>query len=188
MLDDVRIRYWFTLDEGADPATLTARTNYSECPGATTTVGHDGGDRYHVEVDCGDSVVYPGGQSQHRREIQFRVTADVWDPSDDWSYAGISTGEALTKNTGITLYEGDELLWGTEPDDGPAPTPTPTPSPDPSTSPDPTPSPSPTPTPSTSPGPSPSPTASRRRRPGRRAPRGRASPGSGRAGSRAGSP
>ena len=115
VLDDVRLRYWFTLDEGADPSTVRATTNYSECPGVTTRVGHAGGDQYWVEVDCGSSVVYPGGQSQHRREVQLRVTADVWDAADDWSYAGVSTGEALTKNPRITLYEGDELLWGDEP-------------------------------------------------------------------------
>ncbi|MDF9878643.1 glycoside hydrolase family 9 protein [Cellulosimicrobium cellulans] len=119
VLDDVRLRYWFTLDDGADPATLRATTNYSECPGATASVGHAGGDQYFVEIDCSGSVVYPGGQSQHRREVQFRVTANVWDASDDWSFAQVGTGDSLTKNARITLSEGDELLWGTEPTTGP---------------------------------------------------------------------
>ncbi|WP_454044316.1 glycoside hydrolase family 9 protein [Cellulosimicrobium sp. Marseille-Q8652] len=115
VLDDVRLRYWFTLDEGANPSTVRATTNYSECPGATATVGHAGGDQYYVEIDCSGSIVSPGGQSQHRREVQFRVTADVWDATDDWSFAGVATGETLTDNERITLYEGDELLWGAEP-------------------------------------------------------------------------
>ncbi|WP_125776759.1 glycoside hydrolase family 9 protein [Antribacter gilvus] len=113
VLDDVRVRYWFTLDAGADPATVRASTNYSECPGVTTRVGHAGGSQYYVEIDCSGSPVYPGGQSQHRREIQFRVTANVWDPSNDWSYAGI--GSTPAKNSRITLTEGPELLWGTQP-------------------------------------------------------------------------
>ncbi|WP_426311426.1 glycoside hydrolase family 9 protein [Cellulosimicrobium sp. E-16] len=119
VLDEVRLRYWFTLDDGADPATLRATTNYSECPGATAGVGHAGGDQYFVEIDCSGSVVYPGGQSQHRREVQFRVTANVWDASDDWSFAQVATGDTLTKNARITLYEGAELLWGDEPSSGP---------------------------------------------------------------------
>jgi len=119
VLDEVRLRYWFTLDDGADPATLRATTNYSECPGATAGVGHAGGDQYFVEIDCSGTVVYPGGQSQHRREVQFRVTANVWDASDDWSFAQVATGDTLTKNARITLYEGAELLWGDEPSSGP---------------------------------------------------------------------
>ncbi|WP_251153898.1 glycoside hydrolase family 9 protein [Cellulosimicrobium sp. Marseille-Q4280] len=115
VLDDVRLRYWFTLDEGANPSSVRATTNYSECPGATASVGHAGGDQYYVEIDCSGSLVHPGGQSQHRREIQFRVTADVWDAADDWSYGDVATGETLTDNRRITLYEGDELLWGDEP-------------------------------------------------------------------------
>jgi endoglucanase len=115
VLDDVRLRYWFTLDEGVDPTSVVASTNYSECADVTTSIGHAGGDQYFAELDCGDSVVYPGGQSQHRREIQFRVTAPGWDPSNDWSFGEIATGEDLTKNSRITLYEGDELLWGDEP-------------------------------------------------------------------------
>ncbi|WP_435735509.1 glycoside hydrolase family 9 protein [Cellulosimicrobium sp. PMB13] len=118
VLDDVRLRYWFTLDEGANPSTVRATTNYSECPGATASVGHAGDDQYYVEIDCSGSIVYPGGQSQHRREIQFRVTADVWDATDDWSFARVATGETLTDNDRITLYEGTELLWGDEPDPG----------------------------------------------------------------------
>ncbi|MBE1877173.1 glycoside hydrolase family 9 protein [Myceligenerans pegani] len=113
VLDDVRVRYWFTLDAGADASTVRASTNYTECPDGAATVGHAGGDQYYVEIDCSGSPVYPGGQSQHRREIQFRVSADVWDPSNDWSYVGI--GPDLGKNDRITLYEGSERLWGSEP-------------------------------------------------------------------------
>ncbi|WP_129843580.1 glycoside hydrolase family 9 protein [Streptomyces sp. RFCAC02] len=113
-LTDATFRYWFTLDEGTDPADLTVVSHYSECPDPVAGIHHAGGDLYYAELDCSGKLIYPGGQSQHRAEVQFRIDGGPgWDPADDWSYQGI--GQTPARAGYITLYDGGELVWGTEP-------------------------------------------------------------------------
>ncbi|WP_136517648.1 glycoside hydrolase family 9 protein [Cellulomonas telluris] len=127
-LRNASLRYWFTLD-GADPASgLTVSTNYSECGTQTNRVVHAGGNLYYAELACAGQDIHPGGQSQHRREIQFRVSGGAaWNAANDPSSAGlVATGDPV-KTRAITLYEAGRLVWGTEPDGTPTPTPTATP-------------------------------------------------------------
>ena len=75
---------------------------------------------YYVKISYGDGrVVMPSGQSEHRGEIQFRIylpddVEGVWDPSNDYSYKDLDRNMAETQY--ITMYDGDKLIWGTEPD------------------------------------------------------------------------
>jgi endoglucanase len=113
-LADSSFRYWFTLDEGVDPAAITVESSYSECDDPVRDPVQASGDLYYVELTCSARDIYPGGQSQHRAEIQFRITGGTgWDPANDWSYEGITADTARAQH--ITLYEGTELLWGEEP-------------------------------------------------------------------------
>ncbi|WP_123371944.1 glycoside hydrolase family 9 protein [Cellulomonas sp. PhB150] len=109
------LRYWFTLDSGDSAANLAFSANYSECGPQTGKPVSAGGSLYYVEVSCIGQNIYPGGQSQHRREIQFRVTGgSTWNAANDPSFAGLD-GTALVKTKAITLYDGGKLIWGTEP-------------------------------------------------------------------------
>ena len=65
----------------------------------------------------------PTGQSEHRSECQFRISIPdniqgVWDPTNDYSYAGLEQGgeDAMAVTDHITMYDGDTLIWGVEPD------------------------------------------------------------------------
>ena len=41
--------------------------------------------------------IYPGGQSNYRKEVQFRIASSgAWDPTNDWSYTGVSTTPGST--------------------------------------------------------------------------------------------
>lgn len=109
------LRYWFTLDAGDSAANLTVSANYSECGPQTTKPVSAGGSLYYAQITCVGQNIYPGGQSQHRREIQFRVTGgSTWNAANDPSVAGLTT-TALAKTKAITLYDGGTLIWGTEP-------------------------------------------------------------------------
>jgi endoglucanase len=113
-LDNATFRYWFTLDPGVDPAGIKVTANYTECPSPIGGAHQVAGDLYYVELDCSGKLIYPGGQSQHRAEVQFRVDGGAgWDPSNDWSYQDIGQSSARAAN--ITLYDDGELVWGTEP-------------------------------------------------------------------------
>ncbi|UZN03384.1 glycoside hydrolase family 9 protein [Cellulomonas sp. S1-8] len=134
-LNDASIRYWFTLDEGVPASSLSVSTNYTECGSQPAAVKHASGSLYYAEIGCAGQNIHPGGQSQHRREIQFRVQGTLqWNAVNDPSFAGLpATGDPV-KTKGITLHEGSTLLWGTVPN-GPTPSPTPTPTPTPTVNP-----------------------------------------------------
>ncbi|MCD8219032.1 MAG: glycoside hydrolase family 9 protein [Ruminococcus sp.] len=79
---------------------------------------------YYVELRFADgSVVMPTGQSEHRSECQFRISIPdniqgVWDATNDYSYQMlVQDGEdAMVDTPYITMYDGDTLIWGIEPD------------------------------------------------------------------------
>lgn len=93
--------------------------------------GDPSGNTYYAEIVFEDGrAMQPTGQSEHRDEVQFRIsipdavdgkpTTGAWDPSNDWSYEGVEDATDLKKpdslNGHITMYVDDVLVWGTEPD------------------------------------------------------------------------
>ena len=88
------------------------------------------GNIYYVKLTFSDGrVVMPTGQSEWRSECQFRIsipdslkTADgnkvTWDSSNDYSAKDLVQGSEMDMivTPYITMYDGDTLIWGTEPD------------------------------------------------------------------------
>ncbi|MFD7659574.1 glycoside hydrolase family 9 protein [Actinosynnema sp. NPDC059797] len=110
------LRYYFTLDGTTTPDQVTVTTNYNQC-GTPSAPRPHGGRVYYVDVPCPD--VYPGGQSAHRHEVQFRITsAGAWDPTNDWSYEGLGQGNTVALTDRLTLVQDGAVQWGREP--GPA--------------------------------------------------------------------
>jgi endoglucanase len=77
---------------------------------------------YFVEVSFAGESIYPGGQSAYRRETQFRIglpetaAQDLWDPSNDPSFTGLTTMADPVGHPNIPIYENGTLVWGKEPD------------------------------------------------------------------------
>lgn len=86
---------------------------------------------YYASIKFEDGrAIQPTGQSEHRDEVQFRVsvpdavdgqpTTGAWDASNDWSYEGVETATDLKKadslNAHFTMYVNGALVWGEEPD------------------------------------------------------------------------
>jgi hypothetical protein len=77
-------------------------------------------------VSCAGQNIAPQGQSEWRREIQFRITSSgTWDPTNDWSYRG-DTVQA--QNPNLTLYDGATKVWGNPPSGNPSTSPSVSPS------------------------------------------------------------
>lgn len=147
VIKDLKYHYYVDLSEGVDPNDVTVSTNYIESNMDATVsqlLPYPGKPNiYYVEVKYKDGTnIYPGGQSEYSAELQLRLTAKSgsnWDPTNDPSFKGLGTGNNPVKSTTITVYDGDTLIFGTEPD-GTTPSVTPTKKPGN------TPPPSPTPT------------------------------------------
>ncbi|MCQ2416537.1 MAG: glycoside hydrolase family 9 protein [Oscillospiraceae bacterium] len=86
---------------------------------------------YYANIKFEDGrAIMPTGQSEHRDEVQFRIsipdaiegkpTTGAWDPANDWSYKGVEDATSLKSadslNEHITMYVNGKLVWGEEPD------------------------------------------------------------------------
>ena len=117
-------RYYFTLDGATTPSQLTLSTAFSQCspPTGPTQVS---GNVYFVTVSCAGQNIVPAGQSEHRREVQFRIASSgSWDPTNDWSYQDVAKTPGATPVTvaNMELYAGTTKIYGNPP--GPVPPPT----------------------------------------------------------------
>ena len=124
-IDDVTVSIGYDQHQGDEGALTASKPIQYE--------GDPTGNTYYVKFSFGDgSVVMPTGQSEHRSEAQIRLaipdaidgksTAGAWNPENDYSYQGLQEGgQDLLKSADaitpyITMYDGDTLIWGTEPD------------------------------------------------------------------------
>ncbi|MEE7582205.1 MAG: dockerin type I domain-containing protein, partial [Oscillospiraceae bacterium] len=144
--EDISYNYYFDvseiLDAGLSVDDIVVQSNsqqYQEGEQGHATIsgpykyeGDPSGNTYYAKIQFEDGrAIQPTGQSEHRDEVQFRIsipdaingqsTKGAWDPTNDWSYIGIENApndlkSADALNDHITMYVDGILVWGTEPD------------------------------------------------------------------------
>jgi len=116
LTDHLTFKYFFTLEPGVTPGMITLTSPFSQCaaPAGPTQFS---GSVYFVLIDCTGQQIYPGGQSQFRREVQFRITSSgAWDPTNDWSFRGVAAqGATPVKVFEMPLYDNGVRVFGAEP-------------------------------------------------------------------------
>lgn len=143
---DISYRYFFDVSEllagglSIDNVTVEGKSQQYQTEGeqghATVSgpykyEGDPTGNTYYAEIKFEDGrAIQPTGQSEHRDEVQFRVsipdaiegkpTTGCWDPTNDWSAEGLESNANLKSdealNPHITMYVNGILVWGEEPD------------------------------------------------------------------------
>jgi len=81
---------------------------------------------FFVEIDCTGTAIFPGGQSEHRKEVQFRIaSATAWDPTNDYSFQDLRNlaGGQTVKTARIVLFDAGTRVFGQEPAGGQMPPP-----------------------------------------------------------------
>ena len=162
--NNLSLRYYFTLEPGVTPGMITLTTQYTECGNQLSGPTQYSGSIYYITVSCAGVDIFPGGQSNYQKQVQFRITSSgAWDPTNDWSYQGVAAqGTTSVEVYDMPLYDGSTQIFGTAPSLSGTPTPTPTPGVTPTptvgTTPTPTPTPGVTPTPTVGTTPTPTPT------------------------------
>ena len=119
-IDDVTV-------EGKAQQYSAGEQGYGTVSGPYKYEGDPTGNTYYALVKFEDGrAIQPTGQSEHRDEVQFRVSIPdskgvKWDYTNDWSYKGglgkatdLKKADSLNKN--ITMYVDGKLVWGVEPD------------------------------------------------------------------------
>ncbi|MFL6144590.1 MAG: glycoside hydrolase family 9 protein [Labedaea sp.] len=122
-LSNGSFRYYFTLDGTTTPSQLTLSTAFNQCS-APTGPTQFSGNVYYVTVSCAGQAISPQGQSESRREIQFRITSSgSWDPTNDWSYQDVAKTPGATPVTvrNMTLFSGATQIYGNPPGAQPPP-------------------------------------------------------------------
>lgn len=118
------LRYFIDLSEvydaGGTAGNIEVTTNYMQ--DASTDglkVWDEDNHIYYLSVVFDGSSFYPGGQEHYKKEIQVRMKSSVgvWDNSNDPSYEGLTTGSVVPAEK-LAMYEGDTLVYGTEPPKG----------------------------------------------------------------------
>lgn len=111
-------RYFIDITEGValgkTIADYSVRLSYGQ-GGSISPLKLWSGNIYYCEISFIGEKIYPGGQSECRREAQFRFTgpAGAWDNSNDPSYEGITN--TLAPNLNIAVYDNGSLVGGKEP-------------------------------------------------------------------------
>ena len=143
---DIEYRYYFdaseifdaglTIDdikvEGKSQQYQAGQQGYATVTGPYVYAGDKSGNTLYASIKFEDGrAIQPTGQSEHRDEVQFRIsipdavngkpTTGAWDPTNDWSYkGGIATATDLKKadslNQQMPMYVNGVHVWGTEPD------------------------------------------------------------------------
>ena len=143
--ENISYRYYFDISElksaglsidnvevkGNSQQYQEGQQGYATVKGPFKYEGDASGNTYYAEIKFEDGrAIVPIGQSEHRCEVQFRIsipdaidgkpTTGAWDPTNDWSYEGVADATDIKKpdaiNDHITMYVDDILVWGTEPD------------------------------------------------------------------------
>jgi endoglucanase len=120
MGDRLSFRYYFTLESGVSPGQITITANYNQCLAPSGPTQHSGS-IYYITINCNGVKIYPGGQSNYRKEVQFRIASSgAWDPANDWSYTGVSTtpGSTPVLVQRIPVYDNGVRVFGNEPGGG----------------------------------------------------------------------
>lgn len=139
---DIAYRYFFdaseifaaglTVDditvEGKSQQYNKGQQGYATVSGPYKYDGDPTGNTYYAEIKFEDGrAIQPTGQSEHRDEVQFRISIPdakasngAWDSSNDWSFEGVAKATSLKKsdslNKHIPMYVNGVLVWGEEPD------------------------------------------------------------------------
>ncbi|TYK65145.1 glycoside hydrolase family 9 protein [Colwellia echini] len=126
--DNLTLRYWVDLtaemEKGYSASDISVTAAYSQASSVSQlqSWGDAADNIYYTDVSFAGVEIFPGGQSASRKEVQFRISLpsssnlSEWDNSEDPSWANYSNAYAPAPQ--IALYDGDTLVWGSEPTAG----------------------------------------------------------------------
>ncbi len=125
--DDLELRYYIDLTElyeaGGQASDIVISTNYTQGGNASGLVCWDEEKHiYYVPISFEGTLIYPGGQSSYKKEVQFRMRNEggVWNNENDPSFEDLkdNNGSTLVKGCHMAIYGDGKLVFGTVPPSG----------------------------------------------------------------------
>lgn len=124
--DNLKLCYFLDLSEviaaGGSADDLAVTTNYMQGGAASgVTEWNKEKNLYYVAIDFSGVNFFPGSQDSYKKEVQFRIrnSKGIWDNTNDPSFADVAAAPTgtLVKANNMALYEGNTLVFGTEPNE-----------------------------------------------------------------------
>lgn len=122
--ENLAFRYYIDISEGV--AAGYSAADY-KTGGSGTVSGlipwDEDNNIYYVEVELKNKPIYPGGQGEKLENVQIQISLpgaedSAFDPTNDWSYQGVSSTSQLVYNQYMPTYEFGTHLDGIEPGGG----------------------------------------------------------------------
>jgi len=122
LVKDLSFNYYMDLSEyimdGGKPEDINVDISFAEFPVIVSPVTNYKGNIYFVKFKFEDGTnIYPGGEEEHSGECSFNITVPQgykWNGANDPSSKGL-VNQTLAKTRYITVYDGDNLIFGEEP-------------------------------------------------------------------------
>jgi endoglucanase len=122
MGDKLSFKYFVDLSElyaaGYTAKDVTISTNYNQ--GATVSAlkaWDEAAHIYYTNVDFTGTLIYPGGQSAYKKEVQFRLAGPlntrIWNAANDYSYKNLTS--SFVKTAYMPVYDNGVKIFGSEP-------------------------------------------------------------------------
>jgi len=122
MCENLSFNYYMDLSEvinsSHSASDIKVSANYNQ-GSKVTELKTFKGNIYYVTVDFTGTKIFPGGQSDYKKEVQFRISApqgtSYFDSNNDFSFKGLKS-DSIVKTKYIPVYDKGKLIYGTEPD------------------------------------------------------------------------
>jgi hypothetical protein len=121
MGDQLSFKYFLDLSEvyaaGRTVSDVQVTVSSSEGAVVSQPVVVDAAKRiYAITANFSNTKIYPGGEGNYRKEVQFRITGPqgAWNPANDPSYQNLTTGNPV-KSAYIPVYDAGVKVYGQEP-------------------------------------------------------------------------
>ncbi|MFA9376614.1 MAG: glycoside hydrolase family 9 protein [Lachnotalea sp.] len=129
MGDKLSFKYFVDITEAIDAGYLaddfTISNNYNEGGIISKLLPWDEANHiYYVNIDFTGTKIYPGGKSEYKKEIQFKIAAPTnttFDSTNDFSFGDISNTSSgnIVQTTYIPVYDDGVKVYGNEPSNEP---------------------------------------------------------------------
>ena len=107
-LTDTKLRVMYKVEpDKADLVSVSSALN--ECSDNVSDPVKVKDNLYYVEINCQNTAIYPGGKSEHQKQIELQLNADPQQSNILSNLTGIFSQPIQI--TRLCLYEGEKLIW-----------------------------------------------------------------------------
>ena len=106
-LENAKVRVVYQVNSNVEDISASATSN--SCPSSPARVVKLKLDTYYTEIGCNDTVIYPGGDTDYKKQIALTLNLERSNGNIFSNLSGMF--DKSIKITRICLYDGDRLIW-----------------------------------------------------------------------------